>query len=580
MKLLSKVNSPADLKLLSPVQLSQLSTEIRSVIISQVEYFGGHLGSNLAVVELTVALHYVFNSPLDRFIFDTGHQCYAHKILTGRRELPNLRQSEGISGYPWRKESEHDWVENSHSGSALAWLAGFAYSQAELRHTIAVVGDGALGAGPSLEALNLIPTLPNAGGIIVLNDNGRSYASTQGALSGIGNNPKAIRSFFEILGYEYFGPLAGHDLAALIRVFEQSKTSAKPVVIHVKTQKGRGYEKAENDYNDHLHTYSPAKKQGLSGREVFSQEILKQAKNDPRTVALSAAMVEPTGLLPLQTASPNQVIDVGISEQFLVTFASSLAANGYKPVVCLYSTFLNRAWDQLLYDAALHNSGITFIIDRAGITGVDGPSHHGQFDLSLLRQLPGAKIWAPSNEGDLRRALKQSFESNGELNFIRYSNLPIEVGSPGLGKVGDCDVTYQQTSGSLGAGVKISLVGIGAFADLALKSARLIGTDEKENNPLLVVEVLRPNQIWPLPIGMIDHLQNSDLVVVIEDGGSGGISSAIQAALAQKGNSPKVLALDLGADFLAAKDRSEILSEKGLTPEVISDVIHTEIKGF
>lgn len=580
MKLLSKVNSPTDLKQFSAVQLGQLSAEIRHVIITQIERFGGHLGSNLAVVELTVALHYVFNSPRDRFIFDTGHQCYTHKILTGRKTLPNLRQLDGTSGYPRRKESEHDWVENSHSGSALAWLAGFAHNQAGLSHTIAVVGDGALGAGSSLEALNLIPTLPGAGRIIVLNDNGRSYAPTQGVLAGIGNNQEATRAFFESLGYNYFGPLDGHDLPGLIATMRHSKTSVKPVVIHVKTQKGRGHKAAENDDTDHLHTYSPIQKQALTGREVFSQEILKQAKNEPRTIALSAAMVEPTGLLPLQIASPKQVIDVGISEQFLVTYASALAANGYKPVVCLYSTFLNRAWDQLLYDAALHSSGITFIIDRAGITGVDGPSHHGQFDLSLLRQLPGAKIWAPSNEGDLRKALKRSFKSSCELNFIRYSNLPIGTGMPSLDEVGQSVVTYQQATCLTQVGRKVTLVGIGAFADLAMQSAKLSGEYAKAINLPVTLEVLQMNQVWPLPAKLLAHLQNSDLVVVIEDGGSGGIANAIQGALAQKSPSPKVLSLDLGAEFLGAKNRTEILIEKGLTPAAIRDVIHTEIKAF
>ncbi|MEY4656860.1 MAG: 1-deoxy-D-xylulose-5-phosphate synthase, partial [Actinomycetota bacterium] len=453
---LADIRQPSDLRPLTFPQLEDLAEEIREFVVSAVSETGGHLGSNLGAVELTLALHRVFDSPRDAILWDTGHQAYIHKIVTGRSTgFSKLRQADGISGYPSREESIHDFIENSHASTVLSYAYGLAVARdagqtPDRRHIVAVIGDGSMTGGMAYEALNNLGHSDKRV-IIVLNDNGRSYAPTvsnlsQGALSNkltdIRLNPVYVRrqrkiekflrglplvgvqaergmeafkagvreflqppAFFEALGVRYVGPIDGHDIEALEHALTaaQQRSEEGPIVIHVITQKGRGYLPAEDDDEKHLHdapkfnpATGPSKSVPTGYTEAFADTIVELAKADPRIVAITAAMPGPTGLIQFQEQFPDRFFDVGIAEQHAVTAAAGMAMGGMRPVVALYSTFLNRAWDQVVYDVALHRLPVIFCLDRAGITGDDGPSHHGIYDMALLSKVPGMRVLAPS----------------------------------------------------------------------------------------------------------------------------------------------------------------------------------------
>ena len=478
---LADIRQPSDLRPLTLPQLEDLAAEIREFVVSAVSETGGHLGSNLGAVELTLALHRVFDSPRDAILWDTGHQAYIHKLVTGRRAgFSKLRQADGISGYPSREESIHDFIENSHASTVLSYAYGLAVARdagqtPDRRHIVAVIGDGSMTGGMAYEALN---NLGHSGKrvIIVLNDNGRSYAPTvsnlsQGALSNkltdIRLNPVYVRrqrkiekwlkdlpvigpqaergmeafkagireflqppAFFEALGVRYVGPIDGHDIEALEHAFNaaQQRVEEGPIVIHVITQKGRGYSPAEDDDEKHLHdapvfnpATGPSKSVPTGYTEAFADSIVQLAKNDPRIVAITAAMPGPTGLIQFQEQFPDRFFDVGIAEQHAVTAAAGMAMGGMRPVVALYSTFLNRAWDQVVYDVALHRLPVIFCLDRAGITGDDGPSHHGIYDMALLSKVPGMRVLAPSSTQEVEQMLKDAIVlANEGPVVIRY----------------------------------------------------------------------------------------------------------------------------------------------------------------
>jgi 1-deoxy-D-xylulose-5-phosphate synthase len=460
--MLEQIKSPKDLQGLSERELKELAEEIRSFLIETVSKTGGHLGPNLGVVEITLAMHRVFNSPTDAMVFDTGHQSYVHKLLTGRQDFSGLRQSGGIAGYPQRSESEHDIVENSHASTSLSWADGIsrafkATGQAD-RHVVAVIGDGALTGGMAWEALNNITDDNDRNLVVIVNDNGRSYAPTIGGLarglSKIRTEPwyregyrisKRVFSVFgplgrvlfnathafidSLLGFgvpkgifpnldiKHLGPVDGHDLVSLERVLQQAKNLGQPVIVHVITQKGRGYSPALEDEADQFHAVGKINPEsGLpikassepSWTSVFGDELVAAADADDKIVGITGAMLIPVGMDAMAEKYPGRVFDVGIAEQHAVTAAAGMAFGGLHPVVAVYSTFLNRAFDQVLMDVALHKAGVTFVLDRAGVTGPDGASHHGMWDMSILQVVPGIQIAAPRDEASLRESLREA----------------------------------------------------------------------------------------------------------------------------------------------------------------------------
>jgi 1-deoxy-D-xylulose-5-phosphate synthase len=454
MTTLHDIRGPNDLRRLSVSELAVLSRDIRRVLVDTVCRTGGHLGPNLGVVELTIALHRVFSSPHDHLIFDTGHQAYVHKLLTGRAEqFGRLRARRGLSDYPCRAESEHDLVENSHASTALSYADGLAkaiHLRGDTdRAVIAVVGDGALTGGMCWEALNNIGSAPDRPIIIVLNDNGRSYSPTTGALAAhlaaLRANP-VNHNVFEALGLAYLGPVDGHDIGALEHALRQARRSARPVLVHCVTRKGRGYRPAEEDEADRLHAVGPAA-QSRPGTEtswttIFSEELTAIGAQRPDVVAITAAMLRPTGLHAFSQAFPDRVFDVGIAEQHAVTSAAGLALGGLHPVVAIYATFLNRAFDQTLLDVALHGLPVTFVLDRAGITGPDGPSHHGMWDLSLLRIVSGLRVAAPRDAATLRAELGEAIATNGPT-AIRFPKAKAAPDIPATDRIGPIDILHR-----------------------------------------------------------------------------------------------------------------------------------------
>ncbi|MES4833178.1 1-deoxy-D-xylulose-5-phosphate synthase, partial [Streptomyces anthocyanicus] len=461
MTILENIRGPRDLKALSEAELGELSDEIRDFLVHAVARTGGHLGPNLGVVELTVALHRVFESPDDRILWDTGHQSYVHKLLTGRQDFSKLRSKGGLSGYPSREESAHDVIENSHASTVLGWADGLAKArqvQGERSHVVAVIGDGALTGGMAWEALNNIAAARDRPLIIVVNDNERSYAPTIGGLANhlatlrttdgyeralawgkdvlqrtpvVGHtvyealhgakkgfkDAFAPQGLFEDLGLKYLGPIDGHDIGAVESALRRAKRFHGPVLVHCLTEKGRGYEPALRDEEDHFHTVGvmdpltceplgPAG--GPSWTSVFGEEIVRIGEERADVVAITAAMLHPVGLAPFAERFPDRVWDVGIAEQHAAVSAAGLATGGLHPVVAVYATFLNRAFDQLLMDVALHRCGVTFVLDRAGVTGVDGASHNGMWDMSVLQVVPGLRIAAPRDADQLRAQLREA----------------------------------------------------------------------------------------------------------------------------------------------------------------------------
>ncbi len=614
--MLESIGSPADLKRLSREECVELAAEIRAHLVESVCKTGGHLGPNLGVVELSIALHRVFDSPRDSIVFDTGHQAYVHKLLTGRRDFSRLRKSGGIAGYPNRAESEHDVVENSHASTALSWAAGIARGNTLLsqtdRVTVAVVGDGALTGGMSWEALNQIADSEDHI-VIVVNDNGRSYARTMGGLArrldSIRTSPRyenflgwgkrtlarrgrvgqrtfrAIRrvkhgmhalfgpeGLFEDLGIKYIGPVDGHDVHQVEEALGHAKGFGHPVMVHVLTEKGRGYEPATNHEGDKFHavgrihpeTGLPVEPSRFGWTAVFADEVVKAARKRPEIVALTAAMREPVGLQPFADEFPDRVIDVGIAEQHAATAAAGLAFAGAHPVVAVYAAFLNRAFDQILMDVGLHRAGVTFVLDRAGVTGEDGPSHNGMWDLAVLRHVPGIRIAAPRDEPTLRQAFREAIAVEDGPTVVRYPKGDVGPALPARKPRGKrfegIDVLAEP-----GVKPKVVVFGIGAMASTGVQvAAELMGGG-------IPARAATATWVVPTPAGLAATVDGADLVVTIEDGlvegGVGeGWGSCPDAA-------PRWLHLGVPREFPAHGSREEVLARCGLdVPSVVSAI--------
>ena len=611
--MLSEIKSPADLKGLSAAQLDQLSGEIRSFLIEQVSKSGGHLGPNLGVVELTIAIHRIFQSPKDVVVFDTGHQSYVHKLLTGRISgFEKLRQRGGVAGYPNRSESEHDVVENSHASTALSWsdgiAKGFALTNQKDRTVICVVGDGALTGGMSWEALNNIAANKDEKLVIVVNDNERSYSPTIGGLATYLSTLRTTRGYekfldwgkgvlektpvvgqpiyetlhgmkkgikdivapqgmFEDLGIKYFGPVDGHDISAIERALLSAKDFGGPVLVHVITEKGRGHAPAINDEAEKFHavgvvdaeTGQPLSKAGQSWTTVFSDELVKIGAKRSDVVAITAAMMGPTGLDKFEKAYPDRTFDVGIAEQHATTAAAGMAYAGLHPVVAVYSTFLNRAFDQLLLDVALHKAGVTFVLDRAGVTGDDGPSHNGIWDLALTGIVPTLHVAAPRDGERVRETLREALDISDAPTLIRFPKGAINPDIPAFERRDGIDVLYR------GESVDILLVSIGAFAQVAVDAAAQAYREG------VGVTVIDPRWVKPLPKSLVTMAQRYKRVVVIEDGiKHGGIASTISELFRESGLNVPVHSIGVPLAFLEHAKRAQILEDLGITVQNIT----------
>jgi len=611
--MLNQIKSPADLAGLSPAQLSQLSDEIRNFLIEKVSKTGGHLGPNLGVIELTIAIHRIFESPKDVILFDTGHQAYVHKILTGRADsFDQLRQRGGISGYPNRRESAHDVIENSHASTALSWgdgiSRGFALQGLDDRHVVVVVGDGALTGGMSWEALNNIATAKKRNLIIVINDNERSYSPTiggvatylstlrvtsgyekfldwgkdvlhktpvvggpiYGTLHGMKKGIKDIiapQGMFEDLGLKYMGPIDGHDIGAMERALQQAKEYGAPILVHAITEKGKGHRPAVADEAEKFHavgvvdpeTGEPLARSGLTWTKVFASELVEIGKEREDVVAITAAMLGPTGLDQFAQLFPDRTIDVGIAEQHAVTSAAGMAFTGLHPVVAVYSTFLNRAFDQLLLDVALHKAGVTFVLDRAGITGDDGPSHHGIWDLALTGIVPTMHVGAPRDGARLRELLREAIEISDAPSMVRFPKGAVQVDIPAFERRDGIDVLYR------GESADVLMISVGAMASLAVEAA---SSAYREG---VGVTVIDPRWVKPLPQSLISMAQRYKSVVVLEDGiRHGGIASSISELFRDSGVNVPLHSIGVPLDFLEHSKRSEILNDIGVTAQNIA----------
>ena len=611
--MLNQIKSPADLADLSPLQLSQLSDEIRNFLIEKVSKTGGHLGPNLGVIELTIAIHRIFESPKDVILFDTGHQSYVHKILTGRADsFDQLRQRGGISGYPNRRESAHDVIENSHASTALSWgdgiSRGFSLQGLDDRHVVVVVGDGALTGGMSWEALNNIAAAEKRNLIIVVNDNERSYSPTIGGvatylstlrvtsgyekfldwgkdvlhktpvvggpiydtLHGMKKGIKDIiapQGMFEDLGLKYMGPIDGHDIAAMERALQQAKEYGSPILVHAITEKGKGHKPAVADEAEKFHavgvvdpeTGEPLAKSGLTWTKVFASELVEIGKEREDVVAITAAMLGPTGLDQFAQLFPDRTIDVGIAEQHAVTSAAGMAFTGLHPVVAVYSTFLNRAFDQLLLDVALHKAGVTFVLDRAGITGDDGPSHHGIWDLALTGIVPTMHVGAPRDGARLRELLREAVDICDAPSMVRFPKGAVQVDIPAFERRDGIDVLYR------GESADVLMISVGAMASLAVEAA---SSAYREG---VGVTVIDPRWVKPLPQSLISMAQRYKSVVVLEDGiRHGGIASSISELFRDAGVNVPLHSIGVPLDFLEHSKRSEILNDIGVTAQNIA----------
>jgi 1-deoxy-D-xylulose-5-phosphate synthase len=567
MTVLSRITSPADLKRLPLSMLGMLAQEIREFLIAKVSEAGGHLGSNLGVVELTIAVHRVFNSPCDVLLFDTGHQAYVHKILTGRsEEFSSLRQACGLSGYPSRTESVHDVIENSHASTALSYADGlakaFAVHGITDRRVVAIVGDGALTGGMCWEALNNLGAALDRPVIIVLNDNGRSYSPTAG---GVARHLAAARqtdpSVFENLGLAYLGPLDGHDITNVEDALRHACRLHRPVVVHCVTRKGKGYLPAEQDEIDHLHTVGvidPATGQPRcpgkpTWTSVFADEITAIGAQRADVVCVTAAMLHPTGLGQFAARFPDRIFDVGIAEQHAVTSAAGLALGGLHPVVALYSTFVSRAFDQLLMDVALHRLPVTMVLDRAGVTGPDGPSHHGMWDSSILPVVPGLRIAAPRDPTGLRELLREAIGISDGPTVIRYPKATLGPDIPAVGRIGQCDVLRDDPA-AIGL-----LVAVGALAGPCLTAAQELAA---HNVPVTVVN---PRWIAPVDPALLALAGAHRLVLTVEDTSTtGALGARIAQALAAAGSDTCAATFALPPRFLPHANRDQILQAHGL----------------
>jgi 1-deoxy-D-xylulose-5-phosphate synthase len=611
--MLESIKSPADIKALDSAQLISLSEEIRQFLIEKVSKTGGHLGPNLGVVELTLAIHRIFDSPRDVVLFDTGHQSYVHKILTGRvAEFDGLRQRGGIAGYPNRSESKHDVIENSHASTALSWGDGISYGFAQTgqtdRHVVVVVGDGALTGGMSWEALNNIAATEVRNLVIIVNDNERSYSPTIGGLAtylstlrvtrgyerfldwgkdvlhktpvigtpiyetlhGVKKGIKDIvapQGMFEDLGLKYMGPIDGHDIVAMEKAFQKAKVFGEPVLIHAITEKGRGHKPAMDDEAEKFHavgivdpaTGAPLSKSVTSWTKVFSEELIEIARERKDIVAITAAMLGPTGLAAFEKEFPSRTIDVGIAEQHAVTSAAGMAFAGLHPVVAIYSTFLNRAFDQLLLDVALHKAGVTFVLDRAGVTGDDGPSHHGIWDLALTGIVPTMHVAAPRDAARLRETLREAVDISNAPSMVRYPKGAVQIDIPAFERRDGIDVLYR------GESADVLLVSIGSMAAIAVEAASMAYREG------VGVTVIDPRWVKPLPTYLITMSQRYKSVVVLEDGiKRGGIASSISEMFREAGLVTPIHSIGVPLEFIEHSKRSEILSDLGITAQNIS----------
>ena len=611
--MLSQINSPADLAALSHEDLIELSAEIRGLLIEKVSKTGGHLGPNLGVVELTVAIHRVFESPKDVIVFDTGHQSYVHKMLTGRGgAFDTLRQRGGISGYPNRRESEHDVIENSHASTALSWgdgiSRGFSLQGAKDRHVVVVVGDGALTGGMSWEALNNIAPEQKRNLVIVVNDNERSYSPTIGGvatylstlrvtsgyekfldwgkevlhktpvvgmpiyetLHGMKKGIKDIvapQGMFEDLGLKYLGPIDGHDIAAMERALQQAKEYGAPILVHAITEKGKGHKPAVADEAEKFHAVGvidpesgePLAKSATSWTKVFAQELVEIGKTRTDIVAITAAMLGPTGLDQFQAAYPERTIDVGIAEQHAVTSAAGLAFTGLHPVVAVYSTFLNRAFDQLLLDVALHKAGVTFVLDRSGVTGDDGPSHHGIWDLALTGIVPTMHVAAPRDGARLKELLREAVAINEAPSMVRFPKGAVQEDIPAFERRDGIDVLYR------GESADVLMISVGAMAAIAVEAA---SSAYREG---VGVTVIDPRWVKPLPESLVRMAERYKSVVVLEDGiRHAGIGSAISEMFRDAGVLIPLHSIGVPLEFIEHSKRGEILSDIGITAQNIS----------
>jgi 1-deoxy-D-xylulose-5-phosphate synthase len=584
MSLLGRITGPADLTGLSAATLAALAEEIRAFLIEKVSEAGGHLGSNLGVVELTIAAHRVFDSPRDVLLFDTGHQAYVHKILTGRStEFDSLRQTGGLSGYPSRAESVHDVIENSHASTALSYADGlakaFAVRGVTGRRVVAIVGDGALTGGMCWEALNNIGAAPDRRVIIVLNDNGRSYSPTVGGLarhlailrqSGRGSRAADRHTVFEDFGLAYLGPIDGHDITGIENALRQAAGLGRPVVVHCVTRKGNGYPPAEHDETDHLHTVGvidphtgrPRSIAKPTWTSVFGEEITAIGAERADVVCLTAAMCHPSGLSEFATRFPDRTFDVGIAEQHALTSAAGLALGGLHPVVALYSAFLTRAFDQLLMDVALHHLPVTLVLDRAGITGPDGPSHHGMWDASLLPVVPGLRLAAPRDCAQLRDLLREALDIADGPTVIRYPKATAGPDIPALGRIGQYDILRDDP-----AAVGL-LIAVGALAAPCLAAADELATHD------VAVTVIDPRWIEPLDPALLTLAAAHRLVLTVEDTTTtGALGTRIAQALATAGADTRAATYALPPRFLPHASRDQILRAHGLDAPGITTTV-------
>jgi 1-deoxy-D-xylulose-5-phosphate synthase len=567
----------ADLRGCDLAQMRALAADIRARLVPAVCAVGGHLGANLGMVELTIALHRVFQSPWDPILFDIGHQAYVHKMLTGRwDEFGSLRQAGGMSGYPSRSESRHDFIENSHASTALSYADGMAKA-IELtgdsdRRVVAVVGDGALTGGMCWEAMNNLG-VSGRPVVVVLNDNERSYAPTTGSvaahLSALRERPASHPNLFEHLGFEYLGPVDGHDLAALDAVFTLARQRTHPVLVHCVTVKGKGYPPAEQDAADRMHgigvtdpaTGKSSTPSAAGWTTVFAEEIAVIARSRPDIVGITAAMKLPVGLDRFAEDFPDRVIDVGMAEQHAVTTAAGLAMGGMHPVVAVYATFLNRAFDQVLMDVALHQLPVTFVLDRAGVTGPDGPSHHGMWDLSLLAMVPGMRVACPRDPQTLRDLLHEAVSHHGPT-AIRFPKASVGEAIPAHGRLGDADLLHA-------GGTDVLLVAVGPTATMCVQAAQTLRTRG------IGVTVVDPRWVLPVRTTLLDVAARFRLVATIEDGvGAGGVGDSITRACAEHGTSVPVRSFGLPRQFLAHGTRGEVLNQAGLDASLLAERIN------
>jgi 1-deoxy-D-xylulose-5-phosphate synthase len=624
MGLLDSIRTPRDLDSLTHTQMIELAGEIRRFLVAEVSKTGGHLGPNLGVVEMTLAIHRVFDSPRDAIVFDTGHQSYVHKLVTGRQDFSRLRQQGGLAGYPQRAESEHDIVESSHASSSLSWADGisraFSMTGQSDRHVVAVVGDGALTGGMTWEALNNISDDNARKLVIVVNDNGRSYAPTIGGMARYLNTIRTrhayrdlygmSRQFFDRLGLpgqalfrstrgamrgflgrfgqgrelysnleiKYIGPIHGHDQRAMEEALRQAKDYGSPVIVHAVTQKGRGYEPAVQDVADQFHavgqidpeTGEPTEVASRpSWTSVFADELVELADRDPRIVGITAAMLRPTGLHKLQAKHPDRVLDVGIAEQHAVTSAAGLAFGGLHPVVALYATFMNRAFDQVLMDVALHRAGVTFVLDRAGVTGPDGPSHHGMWDLAILQVVPHIRLAAPRDAERLREELREAVAVEDAPTVVRFSKGSVGTSYEAVERRADgVDVLRAA------AHKDVLIVTVGPMAGLGLEVADRLAAQG------IGATVLDPRWVVPVPETVIEEAAKHRIVITIEDGVRvGGIGTRIRQDLRAAGVDTAVDELGLPDEFLDHASRDQILAQVGLTAQDIARDVVAQVLG-